>query len=69
VRYQQVAIVEAWADINEDPAKVLPELKRQAWRDRRPGPVNRHRQEAGREVAALWRHAQRERDPSHLGQH
>jgi hypothetical protein len=24
VRYQQVAIVEAWADINEDPAKVLP---------------------------------------------
>lgn len=28
--YQQVAIVEAWADINEDPAKVLPELKRQA---------------------------------------
>jgi hypothetical protein len=30
VRYQQVAIVEAWADINEEPAKVLPELKRQA---------------------------------------
>ncbi len=30
MRYQQVAIVEAWADINEDPAKVLPELKRQA---------------------------------------
>ena len=28
--YQQVAIVEAWADINEDPAKVVPELKRQA---------------------------------------
>lgn len=28
--YQQVAIVEAWADVNEDPAKVLPELKRQA---------------------------------------
>jgi hypothetical protein len=30
VRYQQVAIVEAWADVNEEPAKVLPELKRQA---------------------------------------
>jgi hypothetical protein len=30
LRYQQVAIVEAWADINEEPAKVLPELKRQA---------------------------------------
>jgi hypothetical protein len=28
--YQQVAIVEAWADVNEDPAKVVPELKRQA---------------------------------------
>jgi hypothetical protein len=30
VPYQQVAIVEAWADIHEDQAKVLPELKRQA---------------------------------------
>jgi hypothetical protein len=28
--YQQLAIVEAWSDVNEDPAKVLPELKRQA---------------------------------------
>jgi hypothetical protein len=28
--YQQIAIVEAWADVNEDPAKVVPELKRQA---------------------------------------
>lgn len=28
--YQQIAIVEAWADVNEDPAKVLPELKREA---------------------------------------
>ena len=28
--YQQVAIVEAWADVDEDPAKVMPELKRQA---------------------------------------
>lgn len=28
--YQQIAIVEAWADVNEDPANVLPELKRQA---------------------------------------
>jgi hypothetical protein len=30
VGYQQIAIVEAWADINEDPAAVLPELKRKA---------------------------------------
>ena len=28
--YQEIAIVEAWSDVNEDPAKVLPELKRQA---------------------------------------
>jgi hypothetical protein len=28
--YQELAIVEAWSDVNEDPAKVLPELKRQA---------------------------------------
>jgi hypothetical protein len=28
--YQQIAIVEAWADVDEDPAKVVPELKRQA---------------------------------------
>jgi hypothetical protein len=28
--YQQVAIVEAWADVNEDPSAVLPELKRKA---------------------------------------
>ena len=28
--YQQIAIVEAWADVDEDPAKVLPELKRKA---------------------------------------
>jgi len=28
--YQQIAIVEAWADVDEDPAKVMPELKRQA---------------------------------------
>jgi hypothetical protein len=28
--YQQIAIVEAWSDVNDDPAKVLPELKRQA---------------------------------------
>ena len=26
--YQQIAIVEAWADVDEDPAKVMPELKR-----------------------------------------
>jgi hypothetical protein len=30
VAYQQVAIVEAWADVDEDPANVLPQLKRQA---------------------------------------
>jgi len=30
VAYRQIAIVEAWADINEDPAAVLPELKRKA---------------------------------------
>ncbi len=30
VAYEQVAIVEAWADVNEEPAKVLPELRRQA---------------------------------------
>jgi hypothetical protein len=30
VGYQQVAIVEAWADVDEDPAKVVPELKHQA---------------------------------------
>ena len=28
--YQQIAIVEAWANVEEDPAKVLPEMKRQA---------------------------------------
>jgi hypothetical protein len=28
--YRQIAIVEAWADVNEAPAHVLPELKRQA---------------------------------------
>ena len=28
--YQELAIVEAWSDVNEDPAKVLPELKRKA---------------------------------------
>src|SRR5260370_32900324 len=28
--YQQLAIVEAWADVNEDPAKVVAELKRHA---------------------------------------
>src|ERR1700684_4599160 len=28
--YQELAIVEAWSDVNEDPVKVLPELKRQA---------------------------------------
>jgi len=28
--YQELAIVEAWSDVNEDPAKILPELKRQA---------------------------------------
>lgn len=30
VAYQEIAIVEAWADVNETPAHVLPELKRQA---------------------------------------
>jgi hypothetical protein len=30
VAYQQIAIVEAWADVNESPDNVLPELKRQA---------------------------------------
>ena len=30
VPYQQIAIVEAWANVDEDPANVLPELKRQA---------------------------------------
>ena len=30
VSYQQIAIVEAWANVDEDPANVLPELKRQA---------------------------------------
>ncbi len=28
--YRQIAIVEAWANVDEDPANVLPELKRQA---------------------------------------
>jgi hypothetical protein len=28
--YQQIAIVEAWANVEEDPGKVLPEMKRQA---------------------------------------
>jgi hypothetical protein len=28
--YQELAIVEAWSDVNDDPAKVLPELKRKA---------------------------------------
>jgi hypothetical protein len=28
--YQELAIVEAWSDVNEDPAKVVPELKRKA---------------------------------------
>jgi hypothetical protein len=28
--YQELAIVEAWSDVNEDPAKVLPQLKREA---------------------------------------
>jgi hypothetical protein len=30
VAYQQIAIVEAWADVNETPTHVLPELKRRA---------------------------------------
>ena len=29
-RYLELAIVEAWSDVNEDPAKVVPELKRKA---------------------------------------
>jgi hypothetical protein len=28
--YQQIAIIEAWANVEEDPAKVLPDMKRQA---------------------------------------
>jgi hypothetical protein len=30
VAYQQIAIIEAWANVEEDPARVLPEMKRQA---------------------------------------